>query len=184
MSAAMISIDNTRAPFLKGKASYRSNGLKGYTIPSTGQSLEGSGSGDAGQEIWKPAMEAYLQGKAMQSFNAPPPDLVSSRGYSDFRNGLPGDRPGEDDEDENEDMDEDDDDDDDYDGAGRRHSPLGSGAVGAWVVFGFMFGGLGVGLEFPGLFFARVRNAYLHQCIFLAVWFFSAAPSRSYCILQ
>ena len=49
--AAMISIDNTRAPFLKGRASYRSTGLKGYTIPSTGQSLEGSGSGDAGQEI-------------------------------------------------------------------------------------------------------------------------------------
>ena len=98
--AAMISIDNTRAPFLKGKESYRSTGLKGYTIPSTGQSLEGSGSGDAGQEIWKPAMEAYLQGKAMQSFNAPPPDLVSSRDYSDFRNGLPGGRPGEDDRDD------------------------------------------------------------------------------------
>jgi hypothetical protein len=40
-------------------------------------------------------MEAYLKGKAMQSFNAPPPDLVSDRGYSDFRNGLPGERPGE-----------------------------------------------------------------------------------------
>ena len=40
-------------------------------------------------------MEAYLKGKAMQSFNAPPPDLVSSRDYSDFRNGLPGGRPGE-----------------------------------------------------------------------------------------
>jgi membrane peptidoglycan carboxypeptidase len=88
--AAMISIDNTRSPFLKGKSGYRSTGLKGYTVPSTGRGLEGSGSGDAGQEIWKPAMEAYLRGKAMQSFNAPPPDLVNSRNYSDFRNGLPG----------------------------------------------------------------------------------------------
>jgi hypothetical protein len=59
-------------------------------VPSTGLLLEGSGSGDAGQDIWKPAMQAYLQGKAMQSFNAPPADLVSNRGYDDFRNGLPG----------------------------------------------------------------------------------------------
>jgi membrane peptidoglycan carboxypeptidase len=88
--AAMISIDNTRAPFLKGKASYRSTGLKGYAIPSTGQALEGSGSGDAGQEIWKPAMEAYLQGKSMQSFNAPPAGLVSGRDSTDLRNGMPG----------------------------------------------------------------------------------------------
>ena len=88
--AAMISIDNTRAPFLQGRSGYRANGLKGYTVPSTGLLLEGSGSGDAGQDIWKPAMQAYLEGKAMQSFDAPPPDLVSSRGYTDFRNGLPG----------------------------------------------------------------------------------------------
>jgi membrane peptidoglycan carboxypeptidase len=87
--AAMISIDNTRAPFLQGEAGYRSSGLKGYTVPSTGRSLEGSGSGDAGQEIWKPAMQAYLEGKAMQSFNAPPAELVSGRTYDRFRNGMP-----------------------------------------------------------------------------------------------
>ena len=35
--AAMISIDNTRKPFLKGESGYRSNGLKGYTVASTGR---------------------------------------------------------------------------------------------------------------------------------------------------
>ncbi|MDN5761030.1 MAG: transglycosylase domain-containing protein [Microlunatus sp.] len=86
--AAMISIDNTRAPFLKGKVGSRS-GIKGYSVPSTGRALEGSGSGDAGQEIWKPAMEAYLAGSAMRSFNAPPAELVSGRPY-DYGNRLPG----------------------------------------------------------------------------------------------
>jgi len=85
---AMISIDNTRKPFLKGEAGSRASGLKGYVVPSTGLALEGSGSGDAGQEIWKPAMEAYLQGKAMQSFNAPPANLLNGRS-SDYRNGMP-----------------------------------------------------------------------------------------------
>ncbi|HYI59565.1 MAG TPA: transglycosylase domain-containing protein [Microlunatus sp.] len=87
--AAMISIDNTRSPFVQGKSGYRSAGLKGYTVPSTGRALEGSGSGDAGQEIWKPAMQTYLQGKAMQSFNAPPAELVAGRSLSEWRNGLP-----------------------------------------------------------------------------------------------
>lgn len=67
----MISIDNTRAPFVKGGAGYRYSGLKGYTVPSTGRALEGSGGGDAGQDIWKPAMEAYLKDKPAQSFTAP-----------------------------------------------------------------------------------------------------------------
>ena len=58
-------------------------------MPSTGLALEGSGSGDAGQEIWKPAMQTYLQGKAMQSFNAPPAELVAGRSLSEWRNGLP-----------------------------------------------------------------------------------------------
>lgn len=90
----MISIDNTRSPFVKGKSGYRYNGLKGYRVPSTGLGLEGSGSGDAGQEIWKPAMEAYLKGKAMQSFDAPPAELVRGQRYSDYRNGMPQ-RPGQ-----------------------------------------------------------------------------------------
>ena len=86
--SAMISIDNTQAPFVKGKSGYRA-GLKGYRVPSTGQYLEGSGSGDAGQEIWKPAMEEYLKGKTMQSFNAPPANLVQGERTDEFRNGMP-----------------------------------------------------------------------------------------------
>ena len=92
--AAMISIDNTRAPFLRGKDGYRSNGLKGYSVPSTGRALEGSGSGDAGQEIWKPAMEAYLAGKARQDFDAPPAELVRGQGSTDRRNQMPDGGPG------------------------------------------------------------------------------------------
>ena len=46
--AAMISIDNQRSPFVESGQGYRSSGLKGYRVPSTGMSLEGSGSGDAG----------------------------------------------------------------------------------------------------------------------------------------
>ena len=84
--AAMISVDNQRKPFERGADSYRSSGLKGYTVPSTGIALEGSGSGDAGQEIWKPAMESYLAGKREQSFAPPPAELVagerdSGRGF-------------------------------------------------------------------------------------------------------
>jgi len=60
--AAMISIDNTRKPFIQTSSGYQ-RGLKGYTVPSTGLYLEGSGSGDAGRQIWKPAMQKYLKGK-------------------------------------------------------------------------------------------------------------------------
>lgn len=73
---AMISIDNTRVPFVKDRAGYRYSGLKGYTVPSTGRALEGSGGGDAGQDIWKPAMEAYLSGTPAEGFSPPPPHLI------------------------------------------------------------------------------------------------------------
>ncbi len=74
--AAMISIDNQHKPFVRSVSGYRARGLKGYRVPSTGLTLEGSGSGDAGQEIWKPAMEAYLQGTPPQGFGPPPSELV------------------------------------------------------------------------------------------------------------
>ena len=82
--AAMISIDNQRKPFTG--ANSRSRGLKRYQVPSTGQFLEGSGSGDAGQEIWKPAMESYLKDKPLQRFAPPPPQLVFGQGrfWNDF----------------------------------------------------------------------------------------------------
>lgn len=88
--AAMISVDNERAPFVKGKAGYRSSGVKGYTVPSTGLTLEGSGSGDSGQEIWKPAMEAYLDGKPATAFDPPPAALVYGTGqqYGPFGDAM------------------------------------------------------------------------------------------------
>jgi membrane peptidoglycan carboxypeptidase len=74
--AAMISIDKERSS---------RTSLKGYTVPSSGLYLEGSGSGDAGRRIWKPAMEEYLQGKPKEKFPNPPSDLV--RGSSNDRYG-------------------------------------------------------------------------------------------------
>lgn len=77
--AAMISVDNQRNPFVRSGSAYRARGLKGFAVPSTGVLLEGSGSGDAGQEIWKPAMEEYLAGRPAQQFVAPPAELVSGQ---------------------------------------------------------------------------------------------------------
>ncbi len=92
--AAMVSIDNERAPFIKDKAGYRSTGVKNYYVPSTRLTLEGSGSGDSGQEIWKPAMESYLNGIPATLFDAPSPELV--QGPADlggpFGNGFGRDR--------------------------------------------------------------------------------------------
>ena len=74
--ASMISIDNERAPFVQGSFGYRPRGLKGYVVPSTNLRLEGSGSGDAGEEIWKPAMESYLEDEPETEFDTPPSSLV------------------------------------------------------------------------------------------------------------
>ncbi len=93
--AAMISIDNTRKPFIRTSSGYQ-RGLKNYTVPSTGLYLEGSGSGDAGQDIWKPAMQKYLAGKPAESFGTPPASLVygqntyGSRYGELFGRGRPG----------------------------------------------------------------------------------------------
>ena len=52
---AMISIDNTKSPFIKSRKLRKKGdylpwrGVPGYTVPSTGVHLEGSGSGDAGR---------------------------------------------------------------------------------------------------------------------------------------
>jgi hypothetical protein len=56
----------------------------------------------------------------------------------------------EDDDDEDDDKDEDDEDDEDDDVAGRQHSPLGSGAVCGWVVFGLGLRYLGWNWSFLG----------------------------------
>jgi membrane peptidoglycan carboxypeptidase len=70
---AMISVDNTKRPFVKrGSGYYRRGGVKGYRVPSTGVYLEGSGSGDAGMKIWKPVMQKYFQQIPKTGFNQPP----------------------------------------------------------------------------------------------------------------
>ncbi len=73
---AMISIDNTRAPFVKSKPGFRRSGVKGYPVPSTRVLLEGSGSGDAGQELWRPAMQSYLRGQPPTPFEPAPASLT------------------------------------------------------------------------------------------------------------
>jgi membrane peptidoglycan carboxypeptidase len=70
---AMISVDNTKKPFIKrGAGYYRRGGVKGYRVPSTGLYLEGSGSGDAGMKIWKPVMQRYFQQIPKTGFSQPP----------------------------------------------------------------------------------------------------------------
>ncbi|GAA3575390.1 transglycosylase domain-containing protein [Microlunatus spumicola] len=69
---SMISIDNTRKPWIKGKSGYRSKGVEFYTVPSTDVYLQGSGGGDAGAKIWKPVMTSYLKGVKHTDFDEPP----------------------------------------------------------------------------------------------------------------
>jgi membrane peptidoglycan carboxypeptidase len=77
---AMISVDNTKRPFVKhGKGYYRRSGVKGYRVPSTGVYLEGSGSGDAGMKIWKPVMQRYFQQIPKTGFNQPPRKIQVGR---------------------------------------------------------------------------------------------------------
>ncbi|GAA2092237.1 transglycosylase domain-containing protein [Microlunatus panaciterrae] len=76
---AMIAIDKTKKPFRKGSANRKTNGLKNYTLPHSGTFLEGSGGGDAGMKIYKPAMEAALQGRDHSSFANPSKKVVEGK---------------------------------------------------------------------------------------------------------
>ncbi|HEX8488989.1 MAG TPA: transglycosylase domain-containing protein [Propionibacteriaceae bacterium] len=87
---AMISIDNRKRPFIKSKAakrsgSFRRHGVNGYVVPSTGQRLEGSGSGDAGMKIWKPTMDSYLKGVPRTKFHQPPASISGRSAERQFR---------------------------------------------------------------------------------------------------
>jgi membrane peptidoglycan carboxypeptidase len=77
--AAMIAIDRTKAPFNKAKPGYRSGGLKGYRVPSTQVWLSGSGGGDAGPRIWKPAVTEYLADKPKTKFGEPSDSIVHGK---------------------------------------------------------------------------------------------------------
>ncbi len=81
---AMISIDNTRRPFIKTAAAkragkFRRGGVKGYTVPSTDVYLQGSGSGDAGMKIWKPVMATYFRQIPRTAFKQPPRKIQIGR---------------------------------------------------------------------------------------------------------
>ena len=76
---AMISIDNRKKPFIRGKYPYKGSGVKGYRVPSSGIYLEGSGSGDAGMKIWRPVMSSYLKDKPRTSFKAPPNKILHGK---------------------------------------------------------------------------------------------------------
>ena len=76
-AVSMISIDNTRRPFVSGKIDYISTGLKNYTVPSTGVTLGGSGGGDAGADLWRPTMNAYVKDLPKESFDPAPNSLTT-----------------------------------------------------------------------------------------------------------
>ncbi|MGI3783322.1 MAG: transglycosylase domain-containing protein [Janthinobacterium lividum] len=74
---SMISIDNTKKPFIKSpeakrKGQFRRSGVTGYTVPSTKVYLAGHGGDDAGKKIWTPVMTSYLKGVDHTSFDTPP----------------------------------------------------------------------------------------------------------------
>ena len=77
-ASTMIAVDPTRKPFRQGPGR-RAKGLQNYTIPSTDFTLEGSGSGDPGQEIWKPVMTAAMKGRVDRTFAKPPSSIIEGR---------------------------------------------------------------------------------------------------------
>ena len=77
-AAAVIGVDPTRSPFAASTGRPRRQGLKGFTVPSTGVWLAGTGSSDAGSRLWKPAMQSYLAGRPPLGFAPPPARLVGN----------------------------------------------------------------------------------------------------------
>lgn len=78
--AAMIAIDKTRKPFKPGSKNRRS-GLTGYTMPHSDHYLNGTGGGDAGSNIWLPAMTAALKGKPDRPFRQPSTKIRFGKNY-------------------------------------------------------------------------------------------------------
>ncbi len=74
--SAMIAVDPTRKIWV---GSRKRSGVLNYRVPSTGVVLEGSGSGDAGMKIWKPAMTKAMEGKPDVKFKEPPPSILEGK---------------------------------------------------------------------------------------------------------
>ncbi|MGI3786350.1 MAG: transglycosylase domain-containing protein [Janthinobacterium lividum] len=81
---SMISIDNTKKPFIKTakakrEGDFRKSGITGYTVPSTHVYLKGHGGDDAGALIWNPVMTSYLKGVDHTSFEKPPSKIEKGK---------------------------------------------------------------------------------------------------------
>ncbi|WP_425310807.1 transglycosylase domain-containing protein [Ammonicoccus fulvus] len=85
-TASMIAIDKTH-PYWKSSQWRRSRPtLKGVRLPYSRYYMEGSGSGDVGQDIYRPAMTVALQGRPRTGFtrvNAPSRDAVPETNAND-----------------------------------------------------------------------------------------------------
>jgi membrane peptidoglycan carboxypeptidase len=74
--SAMIAVDPTRKIWQRSRAR---SGVLNYRVPSTDVVLEGSGSGDAGMKIWKPAMTKAMEGKPDVRFKEPPDSILEGK---------------------------------------------------------------------------------------------------------
>ncbi|WP_051214965.1 transglycosylase domain-containing protein [Granulicoccus phenolivorans] len=74
-AVSMIAIDKTH-PYWKSEQWRRSTpSLKGIRLPASNTYLEGSGGGDAGQDLWRPAMTEALKGKPRTGFGRVDPKV-------------------------------------------------------------------------------------------------------------
>jgi membrane carboxypeptidase/penicillin-binding protein len=74
--SAMIAVDPTKKIWT---GSRQRSGVLNYQVPSTNVVLEGSGSGDAGMKIWKPAMSKAMEGKPDVRFKEPPSSILEGK---------------------------------------------------------------------------------------------------------
>ncbi|MGO1973508.1 MAG: transglycosylase domain-containing protein [Propionibacteriaceae bacterium] len=72
--AAMIAVDKTNS-YWKG----RKRSLKQITLPESNTYMQGSGGGDAGQWIYKPSMEAALEGRPKTKFKDASDDIKNGK---------------------------------------------------------------------------------------------------------
>lgn len=91
-TVSMISIDNTQRPFIPGKIDSVDTGLKDYTVPSTGVTLGGTGGGDAGHDLWRPTMNAYLRDLPVEDFLPAPDSLINGNPVGNGNSGNGRDR--------------------------------------------------------------------------------------------
>lgn len=87
-TASMIAIDKTH-PYWKSSSYYRRKpSLKGTRLPYSRYYMEGSGSGDIGQDIYRPAMAAALKSRPKTGFArvaTPDPNAVPQADREDDR---------------------------------------------------------------------------------------------------